>query len=584
VDHHDAVSREQLITLSDLGLEVTALLDLDRLLRRIPELVARLVEGHAAAVYLLDDRGAELAIASSVGYPEDAASRRLAAGEGLVGAAVAEGRALLVNDAPSDPRYIEIVPGSQHVLAVPLFRQGQVIGALNLLSDSRPFTAADEAILAEFGSHVAVALGNARLFEQAREHTATLETLTEIAREVASTLDLEQRLSRIAILVKRVIDYRIFGILLLNEDTGELEPKVQMAYGERAASWPNIRLGDGLVGYAALHKEPVLVDDVHEDPRYVRIIEDVRSELVIPLLLKDRCLGVFDLESPEPKAFSRHDVEILNVLASQAAIAIENARLYEVLRDNEVRLEREVDLAQRVQEALLPTELPRRVRGVDVAVRFVPARKVAGDLYDFLSPEPGALVVAVGDVTGKGVPAALYSSYISALVRSRTLGRRYAEIRQSPAAILGSVNTILHQRQLERYFCTLCYAHFDFRRRLLTVANSGLPYPIRVSGEGCTSIEVAGVPLGTFAGSTYEETTVELKKGDLYVFCSDGVFEAADAEGQEFGEEGLRRILLGLRDAPAQGVVDGILAAVEKFRGPVPQGDDMTVVVLKLTA
>ena len=321
----------------------------------------------------------------------------------------------------------------------------------------------------------AVALENARLFEQARAHAATLETLTEIAREVAATLDLDERLSRIAVLVKRVIDYQIFGILLLNEDTGELEPKVQTAHGERAA-WPNIRIGEGLVGYAALHKEPVLVDEVSADPRYVKVVEGVRSELVIPLLLKDRCLGVFDLESPEPKAFSRRDVEILSVLASQAAIAIENARLYEAIRDNEVRLEREVDLAQRVQMALLPTELPRRVRGVEVAVRFVPAGKVGGDLYDFLSPEAGTLVVAVGDVTGKGVPAALYSAYISALVRSRTLGRRYAEIRPSPASVLESVNTILHQRQLERYFCTLCYAQFDFKRRLLTVANSGLPY------------------------------------------------------------------------------------------------------------
>ena len=124
-----------------------------------------------------------------------------------------------------------------------------------------------------------------------------------------------------------------------------------------------MKLGSGLVGYAALHKEPVLVPDVSADPRYIKVVDDARSELVIPLLLKDRCIGVFDLESPELDAFTKSHVEILTLLASQAAVAIENARLYETIRANEVRLEKEIRFAQRVQAALLPTELPKRIEG-----------------------------------------------------------------------------------------------------------------------------------------------------------------------------------------------------------------------------
>ena len=129
---------------------------------------------------------------------------------------------------------------------------------------------------------------------------------------------------------------------------------------------------------------------------------------------------MFDLESPELDAFTKKHVEILTLLASQAAVAIENARLYETIRANEVRLEKEIRFAQRVQAALLPTELPKRMKGVDVAARFAPARELGGDLYDFLTPEPHSLVVAVGDVSGKGVPAALYSAFAGELVRSRT--------------------------------------------------------------------------------------------------------------------------------------------------------------------
>src|SRR5205809_4565031 len=257
--------------------------------------------------------------------------------------------------------------------------------------------------------------------------------------------------------------------------------KLALQYGEKV-DIPRISVGEGLVGYAALHKEPVLVADVSEDPRYINVVPDVRSELAIPMLLKDRCIGVLDLESPELDAFSKRDVEILTLLASQAAVAIENARLYETIRANEVRLEKEVRFAQRVQSALLPLDLPKRLKGVDVGARFAPARELGGDLYDFLAPEPNSLVVAVGDVSGKGVPAALYSAFAGELVRSRTFRRRYAPEQFSPAGVLASTNTILHERQLEEYYCTLCYAVFDLKRRTLILANSGLPYPIQYCG------------------------------------------------------------------------------------------------------
>ena len=504
-------------------------------------------------------------------------------GHGLVGAAVAEGQPLLVNDVRADPRYVEAVPGSNAELVVPLRRKGRVIGALNLLSDTLgQFTETDEAVLRQFAAHVAVAIENARLFEHEREYTSTLETLADIAREFGAILNLDELLTRIANLTRRVIDYRTFGILLVNDDTQELDMKVGVRYGDKV-TLPRVKIGEGLVGYAALHKEVVLVPDVSADPRYIKVVDDARSELVIPLLLKDRCIGVFDLESPELDAFSKRHVEILTLLASQAAVAIENARLYETIRRNEIRLEREIRFAQRVQAALLPTELPKRIKGVDVAARFEPARELGGDLYDFLAPESNSLVVAVGDVSGKGLGAALYSTFAGELVRSRTFRRRYAPERFSPAGVLASMNTILHERQLEEYYCTLCYALFDFKRRTLTLANSGLPYPIRCSGDDVSQIELPGLPLGAFAGSSYEELTFDLARGDAYVFCSDGVFEANDALGREFGAAGLLQVVSEVRHKSAREMVDAIFAAAQEFRGDTPPNDDMTAVALKIT-
>ena len=580
-----ANSTEQLTTLFALGREVTSVLDLEELLPKIPQLIARLTHFTAFGLYLLDDREQELSIAYSVGYPEETArTLRVKVGQGLVGAAAAEGRPLLVNDVHVDPRYREAVPGSNSELVVPLRRKGRVIGALNLLSDTpNQFTEGDEAILRQFAAHVAVAIENAQLFEHEREYTATLETLAEVAREFGSILNLDELLTRIAQLTRRVIDYRTFGILLVNEETNELEMKVAVRYSDKVAL-PRVKLGVGLVGYAALHKQPVLVPDVEKDPRYIKVVDDARSELVIPLMLKDRCIGVFDLESPELDAFTKRHVEILTLLASQAAVAIENARLYETIRANEERLEKEIRFAQRVQMALLPTELPKRLKSVDVAARFAPARELGGDLYDFLAPEPHSLVVAVGDVSGKGVPAALYSAFAGELIRSRTFRRRYAPERFSPAGVLASANTILHERQLEEYYCTLCYAVFDLKRRAVAMANSGLPYPVRCAGESIAQIALPGVPLGSFAGSTYDEVTMDLSAGDVFVFCSDGVFEANDPLGREFGAERLIDVIRAVRRESARAIVDAIFAAVQDFRSEAIPNDDMTAVALRITS
>ena len=318
------------------------------------------------------------------------------------------------------------MPGAKSQLAVPLRNKGQVIGALNLLSDKLgAFTERDEWILRQFGAHVAQAIATARLFESEREYAETLETLAEIGREMSAILDPDELLTRLAHLIKRVIDYRIFGIALLDEETQMLELKVTIKYGDDPRAIAPVKLGEGLVGYAALHKEVVLVPDVTKDPRYIDAVPGVRSELVVPLLLKDRCIGVFDLESPEPDAFNKKHVKLLTLLASEAAVAIENARLYESIRANEARFEKELRLAQRVQMALLPQELPKRLRGVDVALALRSgARARRRHLRLPRRPKPNTLVVVLGDVSGKGVPAALYGAAIGEMVRGRTFRRR----------------------------------------------------------------------------------------------------------------------------------------------------------------
>ncbi len=578
-----ASEQELLLTFFDLAHQVTSVLDQNELFQKIHELLRRVIPFDAFAVYLLDEKRDELRIAFPLGYPPGIAETvRLKVGEGLVGTAVAERRPVLSRDVSRDARYKNLVPGIRAALVMPLIYKTRIIGALNILSHQHDaFDEADVPLLGQFAVFVAVALENARLFDLERRNSEAFETLAEIGREIASILDFDELLTRLAQLVKRVIDYRTFGVLLLNESAQMLELKLAVEFGE-SCKQPSLKIGEGLVGYAALHKVPVVVDDVTTDPRYIPCVADVRSELVIPLLHNDRCIGVFDLASPDLAAFSKRDVEILTPLANHTAVAIENARLYEKVAANEARLEKELRFAQRVQMALMPQELPKRLKGADVAARFEPARELGGDFHDFLAPEPNGLVVAVGDVSGKGAPAALYSAFAGELVRGRTFRRRYTSIQSTPAGVLTSMNTILHQRQLEEYYCTLCYASFDFKRKVVTLANSGLPYPIRCTAEGTAQIEIPGVPLGSFAGSTYDEATFALTAGDIYVICSDGIFEAMNEQGEEFTAARAIEIVERSRTLTARQIVDAIFDAVQVFRGPTAQNDDMTAVALRI--
>lgn len=579
--------QDRLATLFALSREVSGVLDLDELLPQIPRLIAQLTPFGVFSMYLLDESTQMLRIAYAEGYPEEAARQvRLALGEGTVGTAVQEQRSVLVGDVTADPRYISIVPGVKSTLVVPLRHKGRAIGALNLLSNERDaFDDTDEAMLRAFAAHIAQAIVNARLFESEKEYSDTMATLAEVGREMSGILDLDELLTRVAHHVKRVIAYRTFGIALVNESTGLIEFKVAIRYGE-GADTSAMKVGEGLLGYAVQHKDVVLVPDVSTDPRYINAVPDARSELVVPLMVKDKCIGAFDLESPELNAFSQRHVELLTPLASQAAVAIENARLWEELRANEMRLEKEVRFAQRVQMALLPKELPKRLRSVDVAWNFAPARELGGDLYEFLAPEPNQFVVAVGDVSGKGVPAALYSVFAGEVVRARTFRKRITREQGGPATMLTSINRILHERQLEEYYCTLCYAVFDLRHHVVTMANSGLPYPIRCSADGssCQQIEMPGVPLGSFGTTSYDEVVLPAHAGDVFVFCSDGISETFNEDGLELGSGPIVELVRANRDRPAAEIVAKIFETMAAFRGNAIQTDDQTAVVVRILA
>ena len=556
--------------------EIGAVLDPDALLPTIARQLRRVVDYKLLDIFIPDKDGT-LVPAFVAGYPpETAAKLRIEPGQGIVGAAASSREPIFVPDVSKDRRYLPLVPGVVAEMAIPLLNRDRLVGVLNIEGpDASAFTAEARTALQVLAWHLAVAIENSAFYRETRWNAGLLATLYEIGKETASILDLDELLQRVAEIVKRVIDYESFGILLVDEETNELVVRKAVAYAV-APEKPRIPMGQGLTGMAAQTKEAILVGDVREDPRYLNLIPHTRSELVVPLVHNEKVLGVFDLESPELNRFTEEHLKILTLLASQVAVAIENARLYKTLREKEERLEKDLDVARRIQGGLFPEKCPGGP-GWEASAHFVPAQVLGGDLYDFYDLGERVLGLAVGDVAGKGVSAALYGAFASGNVRARAFERH------QPAELLRHVNNTLRRRGMDGLYCTLTFALFDFAALRVVVANSGLPYSVhyRAATARAELIELPGLPLGTFDGSTYEERTLELAPGDVLVFYTDGVTEAWNGK-EQYGTGRLVRQIEAHAALPAGRIGERIMSDVGEFEDAELPEDDVTLVVVKL--
>src|SRR5215468_2495039 len=323
---------------------VNTTLDLDTTLRRVAELVRKVIDYEIFAILLLNERTQELRFRFQIGYPREYADRsRIKVGQGVTGRAAQTRQAVLVEDVTKESDYIEAIPNVRSELAIPLIVKNRVIGVIDLEArDVGYFTEEHKRLLTLIGSRMAVGIENAQLYTRTTRQARTLLLLNEIARELTSILNVDELLKRIAELLNRIIDYQMFSILLIDESGEKLVHRFSLRFQESIHLKHDIPLGKGLVGAAATEKAAVLVPDVSKDPRYVMANPETKSELAVPLIYKDKVIGVLDLEHTRRGFFTEDHKRTITTLAAQVAIALENARLYEQIARQERRLERDL--------------------------------------------------------------------------------------------------------------------------------------------------------------------------------------------------------------------------------------------------
>ncbi len=548
-------------------------LDLDHLLRALEGLIRKVVSYQLFAILLADADGV-LTIRHSIGYRADLAERlRVKPGEGITGTAVQTRTTVVANDVAKDPRYLRAIDAVRSEIAVPLIARGKLVGVIDLQSSvTDAFGEQERNLLELVGSRFTLAIDAAGLYEEMVRKNETLTTLTKIAREFSSILNLDELLNKIAELVRGIVPFDALAIFLI--DQGILRHYFGVRFNARVA-WQNMPIGYGLVGHAAADRQPILVRNTAKDPRYVALVEGIRSEVAVPLILKDSVIGVLDLESDKIAAFDEDVVQTLTLLAPQIAAAIENARLYEQVAANQERLQKDLRAARQLQQSLLPFCCPT-FGGIEIAARNLPASEVSGDFYDFIARGEESIGIWSGDVSGKGAAAALYAAVSSGLLRTLAVDG------PDPRQLLTDFNHSLLARQLDTRYLAGLYAEWRPAARTLTVASAGQPRPLFRHGGSVQTLDIGGIPLGLLEESNYDRIELQLGKGDLFVTASDGVHEARDAAGNDYGDARLRELIQSLPlDLSAERVVSAILEDVARFSGREMPSDDRTVIVLR---
>jgi sigma-B regulation protein RsbU (phosphoserine phosphatase) len=557
------------------------------------DLLARLVPADTAAILLLDPLGRELSYVATRGIPTEVATHwRFGLGQGIVGTVARTNAPIQLDDVRRDGRYIATQPGLLAELAVPIAARGRALGVLDLHRHQRTFDTNERALAEFLATHLGPVIEQAQRHQASREQARTLALLHDVGRELGSILDRRQLLERVGRQLERLIGFDQFTVLLWNEETRLLEP--WLALGPQGLiDAPVVRgmaLGQGLCGTAAVLQQAIRAPNVFLDPRYERCQSgfEVRSELVVPLAYEGQLLGVLDLESAEYDAFREDHERLLVTLASTLSVALESARLFERVREEEQRLSADLETARQIQLQLLPKASPW-LPGLQLGVAHEAARQLGGDFYDYLAFGKDRVGIAVGDVAGKSTGAALYGSFAVGLLRE--LWQHQAEGGTADlGALLADLNCSLHGLGVGNRFLAMALALYDSASRRLLLVNAGLPCPLWVRRGGSVdapvveTISASGIPLGMFADRSWQIVDLQLGAGDYVVFATDGLEEALDREERELGAERLQDALAALvgraAEPTASDVAQELLAEVRRHALGSEPSDDRTVVVL----
>lgn len=403
--------------------------------------------------------------------------------------------------------------------------------------------------------------------------------LLDITKTISRSLDLDEVLNLVMDTLGSLLPYDAAGIYLLEQGTdGDqyvFRSKVIRGYEiSFELIEPRLKLGEGFLGRVAATGKPIISPDVSKDSRYFAARSRTRSEMVAPIVSNDVVIGAFDLESDELNAYSEDDLAVLQMLTSQVAIIIEKVRLTEQAIEKK-RMEAQLEIARQVQLELLPDADPQ-VENFDISAYVFPTEEVSGDYYDWVSIFEDQIGVVVADAVGKGIPAALLMSFLRASLRAGI------QIGYAPHIAMSKVGNLLWDSVEDHQFITAIYGILDATNRTFVFSNAGHNPPLLIKPGGeYRFVEYGDLPLGMFHDTRYHQHFIRFERGQVMVIYTDGITEAANIDGEEYGQDRFaKRVLEGI-ELPANELIDYVRKGVADFTERKFLDDDGTLFVIK---
>ena len=408
-----------------------------------------------------------------------------------------------------------------------------------------------------------------------------LSILNDIATAVSSTSSLEHIIELIVHKCIKHLKVEQATITLLDARQQETPFRTIIRGADTSSEILPYRLDAELTGWMLKNQKPLLVNDLQKDSRFQAKDGDkypIHSVLSVPLVLKGRMVGLLNLFNKRTEGgFTDADARLVGIIAAQSAHVIENARLY--AEETALKLmQEEMKLAYKIQMDLLPKE-PPHIAGYDIAGISIPAKSVGGDYFDYIQLNDRLLAFCLGDVSGKGMPAALLMATLQATLRGQIM------IDSSPKECLQRTNALIYKSTDADKFATLFYGALDNSSHELTYANAGHNYPLFLKpGREPIRLETGGLVLGCLDDFCYGEKTLQFDPGDVLLIYSDGITESIDANEEEFGEQKLSEILQKNASESTARLIEKIVSAVHAHAGESPQADDMTILIIRRVA
>jgi sigma-B regulation protein RsbU (phosphoserine phosphatase) len=562
------------------GRMLTTTLDYDELIKLVLELAAKATDAEAALVYRIDKNVERRRVRFSRCCDDSVKYFKLPKGEGIIGWVAEHREPVLANDLESDKRFyrdIEEIVGLEFrsAVVVPLIGRGQMIGVVEAINKvDGEFDNTDLDTLVGLANQFAVAIDNANLYRDASRKAVELKLLYDVSKTLSSTLDINEVLRQILESLQKVVGYIAGGIFLVDEKNGDINTAHSVGYASGNEELFHLKIGDGLVGWTAKTGEAVIIPDVTKDDRYLNTNPGTKSEIVAPIKIDGRIIGVLNLESDKVSAYDHGSLDLITAFASHAAISIERAYLHDKMLENQ-RFEEQLAIARQIQLSFLPKKNPI-ISGYDISGINIPSEEVGGDYFDFLKIIDNQTGIAIADVSGKGIPASLImASYRASLI---------AEIRNNYAIriICRKVNSLLCESVEQGNYVTAFYGVLDSKNDIFTFSNCGHNQPILLRQNGDIEyLKEGGLALGIVPDNEYEERPIYLRSGDLIFFYTDGVTEVDNNKGEDFSVDLLVDTLQEFRTLPAQEIQTKIFESVKDFATDSFIFDDLTMIVLK---